>query len=102
MRCNAWKMSKETCALTCISDWKIEAINAEVIDLRELVGKLDPKYRVLIELIYFQGYTKEQIEQELGIKTGTIKNRLRAAIKHLRTNFDLHSNEENIKQKNRI
>jgi len=66
------------------------------------VGKLDPKYRVLIELIYFQGYTKEQIEQELGIKTGTIKNRLRAAIKHLRTNFDLHSNEENIKQKNRI
>ncbi len=56
--------------------------------LQKVINSLDEKYRVLIELAYFQGYSQREIEKELGIPLGTIKSRLRAAIQELRTKLD--------------
>lgn len=64
-----------------------EAIQPDHIGLRQAVGKLDEKYRVLIEKIYFEGYTQQEISDEMGIPTGTVKTRVRAAIEHLRSVF---------------
>ncbi len=64
-----------------------EALNPEHIGLRQLVGQLDEKYRVLIEKIYFEGYTQQEVEEELGIPIGTVKTRLRYAIQELRAKF---------------
>lgn len=64
-----------------------DSLNPEHIGLRQLVGQLDEKYRVLIEKIYFEGYTQQEVEEELGIPLGTVKTRLRYAIQALRSKF---------------
>lgn len=62
-----------------------ESINPDHVGLREIVDRLDDKYRSLITLVYFKGYTQEEIAEETGIPLGTIKTRLRYAISELRT-----------------
>jgi RNA polymerase sigma-70 factor (ECF subfamily) len=64
-----------------------DVVNPDHLGVRELVGKLDEKYRMLIDLIYFKGYTQEEAAEETGIPIGTIKTRLRYAISELRTIF---------------
>jgi RNA polymerase sigma factor (sigma-70 family) len=59
------------------------------IGLRELTEKLEEKYRKLIDLIYFEGYTQEEAAQKTGIPLGTVKTRLRYAIGELRRFFVL-------------
>jgi RNA polymerase sigma factor (sigma-70 family) len=61
--------------------------NPEHIGLRELTETLDEKYRNLIHLIYFQGYTQEEAAEQLDIPLGTVKTRLRFAIGELRRFF---------------
>lgn len=56
----------------------------DYIGLQALVGTLKEDFRVLIDLAYYKGYTHEEIAAELGIPTGTVKTRLRAAILQLR------------------
>jgi RNA polymerase sigma-70 factor, ECF subfamily len=63
------------------------ALNPDTLGLREVVQGMDEKYRILIEKIYFEGYTQQEIEQEMGIPIGTIKTRLRFAINELRSVF---------------
>lgn len=63
------------------------APNPDHIGVRELVYRLDEKYRLLIDLMYFQGYTQEEAAEETGIPIGTVKTRLRYAIGELRRLF---------------
>lgn len=58
------------------------------IGLREIVGQLDEKYRAVIDLAYFQGYTQSEIEEEMNIPIGTVKTRMRLAIRELRKVFN--------------
>jgi RNA polymerase sigma-70 factor (ECF subfamily) len=62
-------------------------LNPDTLGVRQLVENMDEKYRVLIEKIYFEGYTQQEIEAEMGIPIGTIKTRLRYAINELRSVF---------------
>jgi RNA polymerase sigma-70 factor (ECF subfamily) len=62
-------------------------ISTDTIGLKEIVSKLDEKHRKVIDLAYFQGYTQTEIEQEMNIPIGTVKTRLRLAIKELRKAF---------------
>jgi len=64
-----------------------DALNPDHVGLREVVDRLDDKYRLLIELVYFKGYTQEEAAEETNIPLGTIKTRLRYAIAELRTQF---------------
>ncbi|MDQ3047728.1 MAG: sigma-70 family RNA polymerase sigma factor [Bacteroidota bacterium] len=59
-------------------------INTDVIGVKEEVAKLKDDYRVLIDMIYFGGYTQEETAKELNIPLGTVKTRVRAAIIKLR------------------
>jgi len=54
------------------------------IGLKAIVEKLRPEYRVLVDKLYFEGYTQEEAAEELDIPLGTIKTRIRAAINQLR------------------
>ncbi|MBL7775814.1 MAG: sigma-70 family RNA polymerase sigma factor, partial [Saprospiraceae bacterium] len=67
------------------------AINPDHIGLRETVGRLEEKYRVLVDLLYFQGYTQEEAAEETGVPLGTVKTRLRFAINELRRLFAEHT-----------
>ncbi len=44
--------------------------------MRELVSKLKPRYRKLIELRYFMEYSYEEIAEELELPIGTVKAQL--------------------------
>jgi RNA polymerase sigma factor (sigma-70 family) len=52
--------------------------------LKKVIDSLDEKYRTLIDLAYFQGYSQRELEKKLDIPLGTIKSRLRQAINQLR------------------
>ena len=56
--------------------------------LRKVIDSLDEKYRLLIDLVYFQGYSQREIEKEFEIPLGTVKSRLRSAVKALRAKLD--------------
>lgn len=58
--------------------------NTDFIGVKEHVSKLKEDYRVLIDMIYFAGYTQEDTARELNIPLGTVKTRVRAAIIKLR------------------
>lgn len=62
-------------------------LNVNQIGLKGLVNELDEKYRVIIELIYFKGYTQREAEEYLKIPLGTIKSRVRIALRELRKAF---------------
>lgn len=62
--------------------------NVNLIGLRKVVGTLKTEYRELIELAYFSGFTQVEISEKLGIPLGTVKTRLRSAIKELRIKFN--------------
>lgn len=55
------------------------------IGLMNKVNKLDPKYRELIDLIYIQGFTQQETADHLQMPIGTVKIRINAAIKMLRS-----------------
>lgn len=44
--------------------------------MREVVGKLKPRYKILIELRYFKEFSYEEISQELDMPLGTVKAQL--------------------------
>lgn len=57
------------------------------MDLRSFVEMLLPERKVLIDLVYFQGYTQEEASEELAIPLGTVKSRIRKALQELRSVF---------------
>ena len=59
--------------------------NPEISGIKTLVSKLEPKYRDIIDLIYFQGYTQDEVSQILGMPLGTVKTRTRFALQLLKT-----------------
>lgn len=60
------------------------SMDTDYFEVRQMVNQLDVKYSSLIDLIYFQGYTQVEVAESSGIPIGTIKTRLRHAIKVIR------------------
>jgi RNA polymerase sigma-70 factor (ECF subfamily) len=56
----------------------------EGIGVKELVNQLDISYRMIIEKVYFEGYTLADAAEVLEIPLGTLKTRLRTALQLLR------------------
>lgn len=67
--------------------WSEEGLNPDTLGLREVVKKMDDKYKVLIDLIYFNQYTQQEAADAIGIPVGTVKTRVRHAILQLRKAF---------------
>jgi len=45
-------------------------------NLRAIVDKLKPHYRILIELRYYKEYSYEEIAEKLDLPVGTVKAKL--------------------------
>ena len=64
-------------------------MNLETIGLRDILNNLSDEKRIVIEYLYFRGYTQQETADELGIPLGTIKTRSRKAILELKDYFTL-------------
>ncbi|HER09267.1 MAG TPA: sigma-70 family RNA polymerase sigma factor [Bacteroides sp.] len=51
-------------------------IQQKVLRMREVVSRLKPRYRTLVELRYFKEYSYEEIAEEMDIPIGTVKAQL--------------------------
>lgn len=61
--------------------------NPEHIGLKQLMSALTPPQFIILEMVYFQGYTQTEAAEALNIPVGTVKTRIRIAIKTLRSFF---------------
>jgi RNA polymerase sigma factor (sigma-70 family) len=66
----------------------ITSYNPDTIGIKEIVHKLEPDYKTIIDLLFFEGYSQAEAAEKLNIPLGTVKTRSRAAIIKLRTLFD--------------
>lgn len=71
--------------LVSISDTPGHDNELEQLYMRQLIDQLPDKQRNLIDMAYFQGYTQKEISENLEMPLGTVKTRIRLAIKHLRS-----------------
>ncbi len=60
------------------------SFNQDVIDLKEHVAKLDQKYKIVLDALFFEGMTQQEASDELDIPLGTIKSRLKIALRELK------------------
>ncbi|MEZ4884236.1 MAG: sigma-70 family RNA polymerase sigma factor [Chitinophagales bacterium] len=58
--------------------------NVHAIGLQSIVEKLNPDLKQIIDLVYFQGFTQREIADQFDIPLGTVKSRVRIAIRELR------------------
>jgi RNA polymerase sigma factor (sigma-70 family) len=63
-------------------------LNPETMGLKELVAKLKPEQKIVLDMVYFRGFTHAEVSEELEIPLGTVKTRLRNAIISLRKVFN--------------
>ncbi|GGC08590.1 hypothetical protein GCM10011325_39370 [Dyadobacter sediminis] len=56
-------------------------------EMKAIVNMLRPERKILIDMAYFQGYTHEEISEELRIPLGTVKSRIRTALQELKQYF---------------
>ncbi|AWW00029.1 RNA polymerase sigma factor [Arcticibacterium luteifluviistationis] len=67
-----------------IDESKQGQISVNTIDLRGIVDKLKPERKVLLDLVYLQGYTQQEAAEKLDIPLGTAKSRIRTALQDLK------------------
>ena len=60
------------------------SLNLDVIDLKQHVDKLEQKYKTVLNALFFEGMTQQEASDELDIPLGTIKSRLKIALRELR------------------
>ncbi len=63
-------------------------LNVNQIGLKGIVNNLEEKYKIIIDLVYFKGYTQQEIVDFLDIPIGTVKSRIRIALRQMRKIFE--------------
>ena len=58
---------------------------SQYAQVRDALDVLPPEQRLVIELSYFKGLTQAEISEKTGQPLGTVKTRMRLALKKLRT-----------------
>ncbi|MTI21835.1 sigma-70 family RNA polymerase sigma factor [Fulvivirga sp. RKSG066] len=56
----------------------------ESIGVKELLNGLREEEKLIVNLIYFKGFTQSEVSDEYDIPLGTVKTRLRMALRNLR------------------
>lgn len=98
----AWliRVTVNLCKSTLRSPWRkrteklldsYPAANSEQRDLLEQVLSLSPKYRTVIHLFYYEGYSVKNIAELIGQKEGTVRSLLTRARQKLK--FVLKEND---------
>ncbi|MBK7388513.1 MAG: sigma-70 family RNA polymerase sigma factor [Bacteroidia bacterium] len=68
-------------------------ISHDHIGLKEAIQTMKPEHKIVLETIYFKGYTQSEASKALKLPIGTLKTRVRSAIITLRELFKEKSGE---------
>ena len=60
------------------------SLNEDVLDIKKHLNTLDLKYQIVINALFFEGMTQQEASEELDIPLGTIKSRLKIALRELK------------------
>lgn len=63
---------------------KFDEQKIEGIGVKEILANLPEDQRFIVDQLYFKGYTQSELAEEFNIPLGTVKTRLRIAMKQLR------------------
>ena len=66
----------------------VESIKPDLIDVKENLGKIEEKYQIVLNALFFQGMTQQEASDELEIPLGTIKSRLKIGLRELKKIYD--------------
>jgi RNA polymerase sigma-70 factor, ECF subfamily len=64
-----------------------DELKTDHIGLNDLLLKLPEEHQVILEYLYYKGYTQQEVSDEFSIPLGTVKSRSRAALTLLRDSF---------------
>ncbi|WP_411032257.1 RNA polymerase sigma factor [Spongiimicrobium sp. 3-5] len=62
----------------------VNSIRPEFMDVQENLEKIESKYQIVLEALFFQGMTQQEASEELDIPLGTIKSRLKIGLRELK------------------
>ena len=54
------------------------------MDVQDNLDKIDSKYQIVLDALFFQGMTQQEASEELDIPLGTIKSRLKIGLRELK------------------
>jgi RNA polymerase sigma-70 factor (ECF subfamily) len=69
-----------------------EAEAAEAV--RDALATLPPEQKQMLHLAFFEGLSHSEIAARTGIAIGTVKSRIRAPLKKLRSTLEAHRKDE--------
>ena len=85
LRSSNTKMEKEIqMDVSDVYNLGVESIKPEFLDIRENLEKIEQKYQIVLDALFFQGMTQQEASDELDIPLGTIKSRLKIGLRELR------------------
>ncbi|NUO02398.1 MAG: sigma-70 family RNA polymerase sigma factor [Saprospiraceae bacterium] len=84
------KMIQSTDAAVSVEAPNSEIAKVDFIGMESLLSKLKPEQREIIDLIYFQGLTQQEVSDALQLPLGTVKSRCRTTLLHLRTVLEVN------------
>lgn len=84
LRSASYSQNLLTCSIEKTDEIPVEHPPIQDSGLKRVVEGLDPMHRMLIDYVYFQGYSQAEIAVEFSMPLGTVKTRVRAAILELR------------------
>ena len=61
----------------------VNSTRPELMDIQENLEKIEEKYQIVLEALFFQGMTQQEASDELDIPLGTIKSRLKIGLREL-------------------
>lgn len=67
-----------------VYNFGVDSIKPELIDVKENLDKIESKYQVVLDALFFQGMTQQEASDELDIPLGTIKSRLKIGLRELK------------------
>lgn len=78
----------EKCVITSSPDLRDQTERSLVIEkVRSALREMNPDQRKALEMAFFQGLTHVEIAEKTGEPLGTIKTRIRSALRQLRAKF---------------
>lgn len=77
--------SKQGVEVVNISEQLVVEDEADKVYLNQLISQLSDDHKTLINMSFIEGYTHKEICKHLEMPLGTVKTRIRLAIKHLRS-----------------